>query len=145
VSSSRTICFCRAKIHEAGGVIQLRPYVSTSRRGNRINSRFDYGPALLWSPDDSDLNDVQHTLQASLDAEVIERYFFLDMRATANQVLIDPRVNSTFRRSGRNDAFAQQASVTVTPRIVCRWLDGRFATVRIEPGVGSTWTASTGP
>jgi uncharacterized protein (PEP-CTERM system associated) len=135
--------FLSSDATQSGSIFRLRPYVSTSRRGNRINSRLDYGPALLWSPDDSDLNDVQHTLQASLDAELIERYFFLDVRATANQVLIDPRVNTRFESLGRSDAFTQQASLTVTPRIVLPVVDGRFATVRIEPGLGYTFTAAS--
>jgi uncharacterized protein (PEP-CTERM system associated) len=136
--------FLSSEDTEAGGVIRMRPFISSSRSGNRVRTRFDYGPSVLFYPGHSELNDVQHTLQASLNMEVIERYFFLDMRATANQALIDPRVNSRFDAIGGNDAFAQQASVAITPRVELPVLDGRFATVRISPGVGSTWTASTG-
>jgi len=116
--------FLSSEDTEAGGVIRMRPFISSSRSGNRVRTRFDYGPSVLFYPGHSELNDVQHTLQASLNMEVIERYFFLDMRATANQALIDPRVNSRFDAIGGNDAFAQQASVAITPGLSCRYWMG---------------------
>jgi uncharacterized protein (PEP-CTERM system associated) len=135
--------FLSADAEESGGIVQFRPYVSASRRGNRVDARVAYGPSVLYYPGNSELNDVQHTLDARLNTEVIERYFFIDVRALANQALVDPQVNSRFDPIGGQDAFAQQFSFTVTPRIVLPVVDNRFASVRIEPGLGYTVTAST--
>ena len=128
---------------ESGGVIQVRPYFSASRAGNRVNASINYGPSVLFYPQNSELNDVRHTLSARMSSELIERYFFLDVRANANQALLNPRVNSDFDAIGNPDAFTQQASISITPRINIPVLDGRFATVRIEPGVGFDFTEST--
>lgn len=135
--------FLTADDTESGGVIQVRPYFSASRAGNRVNASINYGPSVLFYPNDSELNDVRHTLSARMSSELIERYFFLDVRANANQALLNPRVNSGFDAIGNPDAFTQQASVSVIPRINLPVLDGRFATVRIEPGVGFDFTEST--
>ncbi|WP_296900231.1 TIGR03016 family PEP-CTERM system-associated outer membrane protein [Thiohalocapsa sp.] len=128
---------------ESGSVLQVRPYINSSRRGSRVDSRLSYGPAFVWYPAHSELNDIRHTLSARLSAELIERYFFVDVRADANQALIDPRVNSGFDRFANPDAFTQRASLRVTPRVRLPILGGRFATVRIEPGLGYELTAST--
>jgi uncharacterized protein (PEP-CTERM system associated) len=97
----------------------------------------------LFYPDNQNLNDVRHTLNASLNAELIERYFFINVRANANQAIINPRVNSGFDSFSNPDNFAQRASISVTPRIRLPVLDGRFATVNIQPGVGFDFTANT--
>lgn len=128
---------------ESGGVVQLRPFVSSTRDGNRVRVRFNYGPSALWYPSQTELNDVRHVLDASVRTELIERYFFLDVVAKANQALINPRVNAGFDSIANSDAFAQTASINVTPRIVLPVAAGRVATVRVSPGVGAVWSAST--
>jgi uncharacterized protein (PEP-CTERM system associated) len=128
---------------ESGTILRLRPYVTSSREGNKLQARFSYGPNFLYYPGNDDLNDVQHTLGARLDAELIERYLFLDVRANANQALINPRDRVGFNALGNPDAFAQRASFRVTPRLVLPVFGGRFASVRISPGVGYSFTAST--
>jgi uncharacterized protein (PEP-CTERM system associated) len=127
----------------SGEVVQVRPYVATARDGSRLRVRFNYGPSLLVYPSNSELNDVQHTLNARLNAELIERYFFVDVNANANQALINPRVNSGFDRLSNPDAFTQRTSIRITPRIVLPVLGGRFASVRISPGLGYNFTAAT--
>ena len=128
---------------QSGGVVQLRPFVSSTRNGNRVRVRFNYGPSALWYPSQTELNNVRHVLDASVRTELIERYFFLDVVAKANQALINPQVNTGFDSIANSEAFAQTASITVTPRIVLPIGAGRFATVRISPGIGAVWSAST--
>ncbi len=129
-----------ADAEEPGGIIQVRPYVSSSRSGTRVQARFNYGPSALWYPGNDDLNRVLHTLGARASMELIERYFFLDLGANANQALVDPRVNSGFNAVGNVEAFTQRLSFTVRPRIVLPVLAGRFASLRITPGLGFNFT-----
>jgi uncharacterized protein (PEP-CTERM system associated) len=126
-----------------GPIIQIRPFVSGYRAGSRASMRINYGPSVLIYPGDDQYNDVQHVLAAIFSTEVIERYFFVDAIARANQVLINPRVNRAFDSATDPNAFTQTASVQVRPRIILPVAAGRFATVRIEPGLGVGWTAST--
>jgi len=135
--------YLTADDQESGGIFQLRPYINSTREGNRVQARFSYGPSVLWYPGNAELNRVLHTLGAWSSVELIERYFFLDVAANANQALIDPRVNSDFGAIGNPDAFTPQASITVQPRIQLPVLNGRFATVQITPGVGYNYTAAT--
>jgi uncharacterized protein (PEP-CTERM system associated) len=128
---------------ESGGVVEIRPFVSSTRDGNRVRVRFNYGPAALWYPGNTELNDIRHVLSASVNTEIIERYFFLDVVAKANPALINPRLNTGFDSVSNSDAFAQTASINVTPRIVLPVANGRFAIVRISPGLGGVWSAST--
>ncbi|MCG6940115.1 MAG: TIGR03016 family PEP-CTERM system-associated outer membrane protein [Thiohalocapsa sp.] len=135
--------FLTAGSRETGEIVQVRPFVSSSRKGNRVTARFNYGPSALWYPGRSDLNRVMHTLNAGVQMELIERYFVLEVGANANQALINPRVNSGFNALGNPNAFAQRATVTVRPRINLPVLGGRFATVRITPGLGYSYTAAS--
>ncbi len=155
---------------ETGGIIQVLPFVSSARNGRRVRATFNYGPSILWYPGNSDLNNVAHVLRATIRTEVIERYFFLDVTAQANQALINPRLSSGFGGFGGSsgfggstgfggsgfeggtggfgsavnpEAFTQTASIEVRPRIVLPIAAGRFATVRIEPGLALVATAET--
>jgi uncharacterized protein (PEP-CTERM system associated) len=128
---------------ESGGVVEVRPFVSSTRNGNRVRVRFNWGPAALWYPGNTELNDVRHVLDASVNTEVIERYFFIDVAAKANQALINPRVNTGFDSIANSNAFTQTASISVTPRIILPVANGRFATLRFSPGVGAVASAST--
>jgi uncharacterized protein (PEP-CTERM system associated) len=128
---------------ESGGIVQLRPFISSSRRGNRVQARVNYGPSALWYPGNPELDNVQHVGQATLNTELIERYVFLDVIARANQQLINPRVNAGFDAVGNPEAFRQVASIEVRPRVLVPILDGRFATVRFDPGIGVVARAST--
>ncbi|MGB5834341.1 MAG: TIGR03016 family PEP-CTERM system-associated outer membrane protein [Thiohalocapsa sp.] len=128
---------------EPGGVIQILPFISSTRNGSRVRVRFNYGPSALWYPNHSELNGVRHVLDASVKTEVIDRYLFIDIVAKANQALVNPRVNAGFDSIANSNAFTQTASISVTPRVVLPILGGRFATVNFSPGIGAVATAST--
>ncbi len=128
---------------EAGGVVQLRPFINSRRSSSRVRASVNYGPSVLWYPGNSELNNVQHVGQARVRTELVERYFFLTVTAKANQQLVNPRVNSGFDAVANADAFRQVASIEVRPSFRLPVLDGRFATVRIDPGVGAVARAST--
>jgi len=128
---------------ESGGVIRVLPYISTARDGNRLRLSFNYGPSILYYPTLSDRTRVNHVLGANASAELVERYLFLDVRARANQALINPSARAGFDSIANNGAYTQTASITVTPRLVVPVLGGRFATIEVQPGAGNVWTAST--
>jgi uncharacterized protein (PEP-CTERM system associated) len=128
---------------ESGAVVQIFPSISASRPGNRVQASINYGPSALIYPSDSELNNIQHVGQASLRTEPIERYFFLDFTARANQQLVNPRVNSGFDAVGNPNAFDQVASFEIRPRFRLPVFDGRFATVRFDPGIGAVARWST--
>ncbi|HBG95297.1 MAG TPA: TIGR03016 family PEP-CTERM system-associated outer membrane protein [Chromatiaceae bacterium] len=135
--------FLSATDTQSGGIVQIFPFVSLTRGGNRVRVNFNYGPSALWYPGNTELNDIRHVLDASVRTELIERYFFLDVVAKANQVLINPEVNAGFDGIANSNAFTQTASISVTPTIILPVADGRFATVRFSPGIGAVATAST--
>jgi uncharacterized protein (PEP-CTERM system associated) len=135
--------FLTSEDAEAGSIVQVRPYVSSSRQGARVQARVNYGPSLVYYPGNDELNDVLHTLGAGLTAELVERYLFLDVSANANQVLVNPRARAGFDALRNPDAFTQRASIRVVPRLVLPVFGGRFASVRVSPGLGYNFTAST--
>lgn len=128
---------------ESGNVGVLSPYVSLRRDGARFRIRFNYSPNLVVYPEDSERTSLRHVLSANADAELIERYLFLDVTAKANQALINPRSRAGFDSIANEDAFTQTASLTVTPRIVFPAVGGDLARVEISPGIGAVFAAST--
>lgn len=127
----------------SGTVVEIRPFISSTRSGSRIRVGFNYGPAALWYPGNSEWNDIRHVLDASVKTEVVERYFFVDVVAKANQALISPIRGTGFDSVANSSAFTQTASISVTPRFILPIAAGRFASVRFSPGIGAVATAAT--
>jgi len=125
---------------DGGLVYQLRPFISGSRNGSRLRARFNYGPSFLYYPSATDQNTIRHVLSATANAELIERYLFLDVRAQANDALVNPRARAGFDGIANDQAFAQTASLTITPRVEIPIKGGRVARVSIAPGVGAVFT-----
>lgn len=135
---------------ESDVVLQVRPMVSLSRRGARVNADVDFAPVGYLYSGHQELNDVQFVLDAGVSWEVVDRWFFLDFDATANQAAIDPSNRFGGRRSRtgfdsvvNSEAFAQVATISVKPRLEVPIVGGRFATVKFAPGVGTVLQAST--
>lgn len=135
---------------EADAILQVRPTMSVSRRGARVNADVNFSPVGYLYAGQQEFNDVQFVLDAGVSWEVIDRWFFLDVDARANQVAIDPsnrfggsRARTGFDSAVNSDAFTQVATISVRPRIEWPVARGRFATVSFEPGIGSVFQAST--
>lgn len=138
---------------EADSVLRLRPTISSTRNGARVQGSFNYAPSVLLYADHQDLNAVQHVLDAALKTELVEDLFFIDLRAGANQVLGDSG-GRLAERTGRNTtaagfdstinsgAFDQVYFLSLTPRLELPVIRGDFATVQFEPGLGSALQVS---
>ena len=128
---------------ESDAVVQVLPSISARRTGRRVQTRFAYAPSLLFYSSNSELNNVYHILQANVDSELIERIFFLDVSANANQSLINPRSRAAFDAVNNPDAFSQTASIRVTPDIRLPVFGGDYVDVRIRPGINYSFVADT--
>jgi uncharacterized protein (PEP-CTERM system associated) len=128
---------------ESDAVLQVLPSITLRRPGRRVNARLAYGPSLFFYANNSELNNLYHILQGGADMELIERYFFLNVRANANQQLINPRARATFDAVDNPDAFTQTASIRVTPDIRVPVFAGDYANIRIRPGLTYSFAADT--
>lgn len=128
---------------ESDTAVQVIPSISAQRKGRRVQARFAYAPSMLLYTNNGDLNNVYHILQANLDTELIERIFFLDVSANANQGLINPRSRAAFDAVNNPDAFTQTASVRVTPDIRIPVARGEYVKVRLRPGLNFSFVADT--
>lgn len=130
---------------ESGAIIQLLPSISGGQEGGRGTYRYYYGPsALIYSGGNSDLNSVFHVLQADGRVELFDEYLSLVVSARANQNLIDPAAGAAgFTAVDSPDAFAQTASLQVTPVIRFPIVRRDFATVELAPGINYTYTGAT--
>ena len=137
--------FLTAQGAEAAGILQLLPNITGGGASKRTSYRFYYGPsALFYGGGNSDLNRVFHVFQADANVDLIDDYFSLQFSANANQNLVNPGVQSTgFNALGNPSAFAQTASISVTPVIQFPLLRGDFASVRFSPGINYVFAAKT--
>lgn len=130
---------------ESGGLLQLMPNVTGGRTGNRARYRYFYGPSfLIYGGGYSELNRVFQVLQADATVDLIDEYLGLGVTARANQNLIDPAEQPVgFNALANSNAFAQTASLQVTPLIRFPILRGDYATVRFAPGINYSFTADS--
>lgn len=129
---------------ESDTILQVLPNITSGGRGRLSSWRFFYGPSALFYAGHSKLNRVYQVLAANAYYDLIEDYLGISVAANANPNLIDPGTeNSGFNAVANPDAFAQTASVSVTPVIRFPILRGDFASVRFEPGVNYVFTSNT--
>lgn len=130
---------------ESAAILQLLPNISGGRTGRSADYRFYYGPSVLfYGGGYSDLNRVFQVFQGDANIKLIDEYLGLAISARANQNVIDPSVQSVgFNALGNPDAFAQTASIQVSPVIRFPILRGDFATVELSPGINYSFTAGT--
>lgn len=129
---------------DSAAIFQLLPNVTGGRNGNRTTYRYFYGPsAVFYGGGNSDLNRVFQVLQANASVAVVKDYFWFELSANANQNLIDPGTeNAGFNALGNPNAFAQTASISVTP-VIQFPIRTNFATVRIAPGINYVFSTET--
>lgn len=136
---------------ESDAVLRLEPRVSARRQALRLNSSINYRPSVLFYAGNSDLDRVQHVLDAIATAEVIERYLFFDVRARANQALLQPsdRPGARENRGGVDaianpEAFTQTFSLALEPRVELPVIGRQYALLRVQPGFGGVFLADGG-
>ncbi len=136
--------FMSAIAPESDLILQIMPNITGGGKGRRGSWRLFYGPSAVIYFGNSYLNQVFHVLQANANVDLIDEYLSLNISANANQNIINPATgNAGFNALSNPDAFAQTASISVTPRIRLPVLRGDFATLEIEPGVNFAYTAAT--
>jgi uncharacterized protein (PEP-CTERM system associated) len=130
---------------EAAPIFQLLPNITAGRQGSHGSFRLYYGPsALFYGGGYSELDSVFHVLQANANMDVVKDYVSLQFTASANQNLISPVIsNAGFTALGNPGAFAQTASVGVTPVFQFPLVHRSFAVVRFAPGVNYVFTSKT--
>lgn len=118
-------------------ITEIAPRIRLSREGGRVRARLDYRMQNLIYADNSSLNTTNHQLASFGRLEMVENSFFLDGRATAQQVLVDPngRISSDniAGNSNRSDVYTYGFSPHWHPRFQ-GYADGefRFAYTRSE-------------
>jgi len=140
---------------ESDVILQLLPNISGGRAGSRSSYRFYYGPSVLFYGGNPDLNGVFHVLQADGATQLIDEYLGLRVSARANQNLVNPagslgvgrsgsrgRGGAGFDALGNPDAFAQTASIQITP-VIRLPIRSNFAVVQIEPGINYVFASET--
>jgi hypothetical protein len=111
---------------EDGYVVRLRPALSASGRGGRMDLDLLYAPDIRESNSERDFDRITHRLQASADAELIEDSLFLRGDASIFQQLSarDDRVSAT----GIADSGREVRTFSLSPEI--RQHLGTYADVR---------------
>jgi uncharacterized protein (PEP-CTERM system associated) len=129
---------------ESDVILQLLPNISGGRAGSRANYRFYYGPSLLfYGGGNSNLNRMFHVLQADGAVQLIDEYLGLRASARANQNLVNPNQDRAgFDAVGNPDAFAQTASIRITP-VIRLPIRSDYAVVQIEPGIDYVFSSDT--
>lgn len=142
---------------ESAVILQLLPNITGGRAGRRANYRYYYGPSVLfYGGGNSDQNRVFHVLRADAAAQLIDEYLGLRVSARANQNLINPnpigvgqnpggvrRGGAGFDAISNPDAFAQTASISITPVIRLPIVRSSYAVVQIEPGINYVFSTDT--
>jgi len=123
--------------------IQVVPSITAQRTGRRVQVQFAYGPSLVGYANNPDLNDVGHVLQASVNTEIVERVFFLDVSANANQNLIDPARRAGFDSLTNPEATTQTAAISVAPEIRLPLVRREIAVASIRSGFNYSFVGET--
>ncbi len=127
----------------SGAVLQVLPFVSLVGTGRRATASIRYAPSVLMYPDSGDRNNIYHVLDARTKLDLVPDYLALSIDAKANQVLASSIGSAGFDGIANPDAYRQTASIRVTPSLTLPLLSGQYASLRIEPGLGSVFEAST--
>ena len=136
--------FMSSQQAESDTVLQVLPNITSARTGTRGAWRFFYGPSALYYTGHSELNRVFHVLSANANYDLIKDYLGIQVAANANQNLVDPgAANVGFNSVSNPDAFAQTATLSISPVIRFSILSGDFAKVRFEPGINYVFAART--
>lgn len=115
----------------------LAPGISVSNNSGRLRGNLDYAlNGLVYAKTDRGSN-VQQTLSTNANLELIDRYFFVDMRATYGQQQASAFGQQTSTENAiRNPNSTDVASLSITPS-----LRGRLADIaRVEAKLNATET-----
>lgn len=101
-------------------ITEINPTISIRGEGKRLQLKFDYKMENLIYANDSSRNDTNHQLSASANAELVERFLFLDATGSISQQLISntgPVALDNLSVTGnRTDVYTYSLSPYVTHR-----------------------------
>jgi len=115
----------------------VAPGISISNNSGRLRGNLDYAlNGIVYAKTDRDSN-VQHSLSANANLELIDRHFFVDMRASYSQQQASAFGQQVSTENAiRNPNSTDVANLTITPS-----LRGRLADLaRVEARVNASLT-----
>ncbi|PCI46153.1 MAG: TIGR03016 family PEP-CTERM system-associated outer membrane protein [Alphaproteobacteria bacterium] len=112
-------------------VTRVSPQIAITGTGSRLNVIFDYAPNYFFYPgDDDDKHDLRHTLNASLNSELISERFFVDASANIAQRFLDRRAAISSVQASRTDNRRTVQSYRFSPYLVHAF--GTWATAQLR-------------
>jgi len=100
-------------------VTQVSPRILITGNGPRLSATIDYAPNYFFYPGSAkNKHDLRHTLQASLNGEVIRDTFFIDANANIAQRFLDRRRAITSSQSSRTDNRRTVQAYKISPYLV---------------------------
>jgi uncharacterized protein (PEP-CTERM system associated) len=132
-----------SSFNEQGGmVLQVSPYYTLQRSGGRASTTFTYAPQAVIYPDGTYPDQFWQYLSASSNIEVVKNNFFLNVYATAQPNIVNPRqpVGGLSGITTTNPNNLSQTFVAgITPTLQFRMKD--YAQVNISPGLNFVYNS----
>ena len=120
-----------SNVSQSDFVTQITPQIAIIGRGGRMNMSFVYAPNYFFYPgDDEDKHDLRHSLDASLNSELVRDTFFIDMKANISQRFLDRRAAITSVEASRTDNRRTVQTYQFSPYLVHTF--GSWATAQLR-------------
>lgn len=101
-------------------ITEVNPAISINGEGKRLKLRFDYRMQNLIYANNSNLDNTNHQLSTSGNAELVERFFFVDAAASISQQLISNTgvigLDNLSGTGNRTDVYTYSVSPYLTHR-----------------------------
>ena len=93
-----------ASASQSDFVTQVSPQIAITGEGSRLNTSILYAPNYFFYPgDDDDKHELRHSLQASLNSELISETFFVEANANISQRFLDRRQAISSEQASRTE------------------------------------------
>jgi uncharacterized protein (PEP-CTERM system associated) len=122
--------------------LQISPGLSLQSNGGRIRGSLDYSPSFYAYSKASEKNRVTHTLSASLVAEAVENWAFVDVNANASQQSISALGTQTGDPALRTGNQTQVLTYSISPYIKGKLLGNTNYEFRLRAGESRTESSS---
>ncbi len=110
----------RLNVPDNQTILQIRPGVQLQASGGRVRGRLDYGLSAFYrSPSvagQGQIDNFQNRLNAVLDAEVVERWAFVDATATITQQALSAYGQQSVDGTQINSNRSEVSQVSIRPR-----------------------------
>ena len=105
----------RAGAKRSDAITTISPGVRIVSRAGRVQGTFDYSLAGVMYARDSDSNDVQHRLAASVVAEAIQDHLYVDMRGSVARQAISALGPQSADPTFASSNYSQVKTFTIAP------------------------------